>query len=45
MAKKKKLVKKALKNPESYTPAELKFFKLWLHHKKEIKVAKKESVE
>ena len=41
MTKKKKLVKNALKNPELHTPAELKFFELWLTHKKEKKEAKK----
>ncbi len=41
MAKKKKLVKNALKNPDKYTPAELKFFEIWLNHRKEQKSAKK----
>lgn len=41
MTKKKKLVKNALKHPELHTPAELKFFELWLTHKKEKKEAKK----
>ena len=43
MTKKKKLVKKALKNPEAYTPAEIKFFERWLSLKKQQKTAKKES--
>ena len=37
MTKKKKLVKKALKNPELYSPAELQYFKLWLITKKKKK--------
>ena len=41
MASKKKLVKKALKNPEVHTPAELQFFKLWLNVKKDQKQSKK----
>lgn len=41
MAKKKKLVKNALKHPELHSQAELKFFELWLAHKKEKKEAKK----
>lgn len=41
MTKKKKLVKDALKHPELHTPAELKFFEIWLAHKKEKKDAKK----
>jgi hypothetical protein len=40
MAKKKKLVKNALKKPEQYTPAEISFFERWLQHKKEKKAAK-----
>jgi hypothetical protein len=40
MAKKKKLVKNALKKPEQYTPAEIRFFELWLAHKKEKKASK-----
>lgn len=43
MTKKKKLVKDALKHPELYTSAELKFFQIWLAHKKEKKEAKKAS--
>jgi len=38
--KTKKLVKKALKHPELYTPAELIFFNRWLHLKKQAKTAK-----
>jgi primosomal replication protein N len=34
-------VKNALKNPDKYTPAELKFFEIWLNHRKEQKSAKK----
>ena len=41
MTKKKKLVKDALNHPELYTPAELKFFEIWLAHKKEKKNTKK----
>jgi hypothetical protein len=41
MTKKKKLVKNALKNPDKYTPAELKFFEIWLEHKKLQKATKK----
>jgi hypothetical protein len=41
VASKKKLVKKALKNPEVHTPAELQFFKLWLSVKKDQKQLKK----
>jgi hypothetical protein len=41
MTKKKKLVKDALNHPELHTPAELKFFEIWLAHKKEKKDAKK----
>jgi hypothetical protein len=42
MTKKKKLVKNALKNPEAYTPAEIKFFERWLLIKKQQKAVKKE---
>jgi hypothetical protein len=41
VSSKKKLVKKALKNPEVHTPAELQFFKLWLNVKKNQKQLKK----
>ena len=41
MASKKKLVKNALKNPESHYPAELQFFRLWLDAKKDKKQLKK----
>lgn len=41
MTKKKKLVKKALKNPDLYTPAELQYFKLWLANRKKQKETKK----
>lgn len=41
MAKKKKLVKDAIKHPEAFTPAEIQYFKLWLDHKKSKKSAKK----
>ena len=44
MAKKKKLVKRALKNPKLYTPAEISFFERWLLLKKQKKVAKKEAI-
>lgn len=40
MAKKKKLVKKAIKHPEDYTRAEIQYFQLWLRHKKEKKADK-----
>ena len=39
--KKKKLVKKALKNPELYTQAELQYFRLWLATRRKQKEAKK----
>jgi len=35
--KTKKLIKRALKHPELYTPAELTFFDYWLRRKKEDK--------
>lgn len=35
--KRKKLVKKALKHPELYTPAEIAYFKRWLLQKKQDK--------
>jgi hypothetical protein len=38
--KTKKLVKKALKHPELYGPAELAFFERWLASKKRAKAAK-----
>jgi hypothetical protein len=38
--KTKKLVKKALKTPELYTPAEVLFFMRWLKQKKLNKTAK-----
>jgi hypothetical protein len=41
MSKKIKLVKKALKHPEMYAPAELSFFDIWLRARKERKAAKK----
>lgn len=40
MTKKKKLVKKALKNPELHSPAELQYFKLWLAKRKQHKKEK-----
>jgi len=43
MTSKKKLVKKALKSPELYTPAELQYFKLWLAAKKRKKLSALES--
>lgn len=43
MTKRTKLVKKALKNPELYTPAEVQYFRLWLANKKKHKEAKKVS--
>lgn len=43
MTKKVKLVKKALKTPEAYTPGELCYFRLWLEHRKAKKKAKKEA--
>jgi hypothetical protein len=43
VTKKKKLVKNALKNPEAYAPAEIKFFERWLQVKKQQKSAKKEA--
>jgi hypothetical protein len=41
MTSKKKLVKRALKHPALYSPAELEYFKLWLKKRKEAKQAKK----
>jgi hypothetical protein len=41
MSSKKKLVKKALDNPELFAPAELSFFDMWLRARKERKAAKK----
>lgn len=35
--KRKKLVKKALKHPELYAPAEIAYFKRWLWQKKQNK--------
>jgi hypothetical protein len=35
--KTKKLVKRALKHPKLYTPAEMTFFSVWLRKKKEEK--------
>lgn len=40
--KKKKLVKKALKQPELYSPGELSYFRLWLHARKLRKFTKRE---
>ena len=37
MTKKKKLVKKALKTPEMFAPAELAYFQLWLEAKRRAK--------
>lgn len=39
--KKKKLVKRALKHPGFYTPAELAYFQCWLRLRKERKKAAK----
>jgi hypothetical protein len=39
--KKKKLVKRALKHPELYTPAELAYFGRWLWLRKQHKKAAK----
>jgi hypothetical protein len=38
--KTKKLVKRALRHPELYSPAELLFFNKWLHLKRQAKTAK-----
>jgi hypothetical protein len=38
--KTKKLIKKALKTPELFSPGELMYFNLWLSQKKERKSAK-----
>ncbi len=38
--KTKKLVKRALRHPELYSPAELLFFNKWLRLKKQAKTAK-----
>lgn len=43
MTKKVKLVKKALKTPEAYTPGEISYFRLWLENRKAKKKAKKEA--
>jgi len=43
MTSRKKLVKRALKHPSLYSPAELEFFKLWLQKKKAAKKAKKKA--
>lgn len=45
MTKKTKLVKKALKNPTLYTPAELQYFRLWLAQKEKQKRAKKAALQ
>jgi hypothetical protein len=45
MTKKKKLVKQAIAHPELHTEAEIKFFQLWLTHRKERKSEKKERPE
>jgi hypothetical protein len=44
MTSKKKLVKKALQNPEMYSPAEISYFRLWLREMKEKAKAKKSQV-
>lgn len=41
MTKKKKLVKKALKNPEMFSHGELQFFQRWLQERKLRKAEKK----
>lgn len=41
MTKKAKLVKQAIKHPETHTQAEIQFFKIWLEHRKMKKAAKK----
>lgn len=38
--KTKKLIKKAFKNPELFSPGELMYFNLWLSQKKDKKSAK-----
>ena len=43
MTKRKKLVKKALKAPNRYTPAELCYMELWLAEKKRQKEVKKKA--
>lgn len=43
MTKRKKLVKKALKAPNRYTPAELRYMELWLAEKKRQKEVKKKT--
>jgi hypothetical protein len=40
MTKKRKLIKKALKQESLYTPGELAFFHAWLKHRKERKAAR-----
>ena len=40
VTKTKKLVKRALKNEELYTPAEIQYFKKWLGYKRREKTAK-----
>jgi hypothetical protein len=44
VSSKKKLVKKALKNPEVHTPAELQYMEVWLNEKKRQKELKKNSI-
>lgn len=41
MKSKKQLAKTALKHPENYAPAELKYIELWLKEKKKKKELKK----
>ena len=40
MTKKRKLIKKALKQERLYTSGELVFFRTWLKHRKERKAAR-----
>jgi hypothetical protein len=37
MTKRKKLVKEALKHPEKFTPAEIRYMEMWLDEKKRQK--------
>ena len=43
MTKRKKLVKEALKHPDQFTPAEIRYMELWLDEKKRQKELKKET--
>jgi hypothetical protein len=44
MTKRKKLAKEALKHPEQFTPAELRYMELWLAEKERQKELKKKPI-